>query len=258
MPFFLKKLCPKEDFQEDFDNTKIHKKTLLLFSFKKEENPVWEIWGYAYNDPHGKHAEVLVLDYIVDQIAENITKENYELNLFVSYTPCHECSVRIKSFMEKNNGICMEIKASRPYYFNREGEQKGLHLLKSSGVSIKMMNKSDYEECFALFVHPSENFTPWSDLDEQSKKNAIYLDTLLKQEEENDKMIDSDSISACTIQLGAQENSKPDLPLDGHCQSPAMKRNQLSEPETPQKLNRSPGTRKAVSGIKRKLDFPED
>uniref|UniRef100_A0A670KLX7 CMP/dCMP-type deaminase domain-containing protein n=1 Tax=Podarcis muralis TaxID=64176 RepID=A0A670KLX7_PODMU len=114
------------------------------------------------------HAEVLVLDYIVDQIAENITKENYELNLFVSYTPCHECSVRIKSFMEKNNGICMEIKASRPYYFNREGEQKGLHLLKSSGVSIKMMNKSDYEECFALFVHPSENFTPWSDLDEQS------------------------------------------------------------------------------------------
>nr|XP_034971738.1 C->U-editing enzyme APOBEC-1-like [Zootoca vivipara]XP_034971739.1 C->U-editing enzyme APOBEC-1-like [Zootoca vivipara]XP_034971740.1 C->U-editing enzyme APOBEC-1-like [Zootoca vivipara]XP_034971741.1 C->U-editing enzyme APOBEC-1-like [Zootoca vivipara] len=258
MPFALKELLPKEDFQEHFNNTRLLNKTLLLFSFKKEEKRIWEIWGYAYNDPRGKHAEVLVLDYIEDHIAKNKTKGKYELNFFVSYAPCHECSARIKSFMAQRSGICMEIRASKPYFFYRERVRKGLHLLKSSGVSIKMMNKSDYRKCLYLFVHPSENFTPWSNLDEQSKENANDLDTLLKQEEENDKMIDSDSISARITQLGAQENSEPDIPLDGHCQSPAMERNKLSEPETPRKLNRSPGTREVVSGIKRKLDFSED
>ncbi|XP_033001774.1 single-stranded DNA cytosine deaminase-like [Lacerta agilis] len=195
MPIFLKELLPKEDFLENFDNTKRLKKTLLLFSFKKKENLIWKIWGYAYNDPGNKHAEVLVLDYIEDHIAENITKGKYELIFCVSYTPCHKCSDRIISFMAQRSGICMEIRASKPYFFDREGERKGLHLLKSSGVSIKMMNISDYRKCVYLFVHPSEYFTPWSYLDEQSKQNANDLDTLLKQEEENNKMIDSDIIS---------------------------------------------------------------
>lgn len=75
----------------------------------------------------------------------------------------------------------MEIKASQPYYFANDKVQEGLHFLKCLDVSVKMMDKSDYEECLHLFVHPTKKFTSWPRLEEQSLKNAYNLNKLWKQ-----------------------------------------------------------------------------
>lgn len=181
MPFFLSKLLPEKDFQEIFNNTITLKKTLVLFSLKKENNTLWHKWGYAYNEPGKIHAEVLILNEIEGCIPENQTEEKHKMKWFISYTPCHQCSAKIKTYLESKNGISMEINASKPYFFTNDKEREGLYLLKSIGVSIKIMNKPDYEKCWYLFVHPSKRFTSWPQLDDQSQKNADNLDKLWKQ-----------------------------------------------------------------------------
>lgn len=72
MPVFLQKLLPEKDFLENFNNTVTLKKTLVLFSIKRENKSLWHIWGYGYNEP-GTHAEVLILNEIEDYIPENET-----------------------------------------------------------------------------------------------------------------------------------------------------------------------------------------
>ncbi|XP_078247526.1 DNA dC-_dU-editing enzyme APOBEC-3H-like isoform X2 [Pogona vitticeps] len=278
MPFFLKTLLPEKDFEENFNNTFQPHKTLVLFSLKKDKSSLWKTWGYAYNNPNNEHAEHLILDNIEIYIQENQIKGRHTLTLFMSYTPCRKCSARIKSFLTSRNDLCMDIKASRPYFFEYKSEQKGLYLLKSLGVSIKMMDQFDYEQCLHEFVHPSKKLTPWLGLEEQSKKNADDLENIwkqfLSQEEEketeenakiikisnHDNMIGPQNISVCTEQLGAQDVSRPHIILDGqdhHDQSPTKDDTWLSTPETPQKRKSTDRATEPVPGAKRKLDFLE-
>uniref|UniRef100_A0A8D2LWT4 CMP/dCMP-type deaminase domain-containing protein n=1 Tax=Varanus komodoensis TaxID=61221 RepID=A0A8D2LWT4_VARKO len=175
------KLMTENDFIENFNNTTPLKKTFVLFSLKKESNSLWKVWGYGYNNPGKEHAEVLVLDAIKEYIAENQNCRKYKVTLFLSHSPCHECSARILSFLTSRNGIQMEIKASRPYFLNNEEERKGLWYLKKASIPVKMMDRFDYQKSFNLFVHPTKKFTPWLGLDEQSKKNLDEMNTIWKQ-----------------------------------------------------------------------------
>uniref|UniRef100_A0A8D2Q8N2 CMP/dCMP-type deaminase domain-containing protein n=1 Tax=Varanus komodoensis TaxID=61221 RepID=A0A8D2Q8N2_VARKO len=147
--------------EKNFNNTTPLKKTFVLFSLKKESNSLWKVWGYGYNNPGKEHAEVLVLDAIKEYIAENQNCRKYKVTLFLSHSPCHECSARILSFLTSRNGIQMEIKASRPYFLNNEEERKGLWYLKKASIPVKMMDRFDYQKSFNLFVHPTKKFTPW-------------------------------------------------------------------------------------------------
>ncbi|XP_042312230.1 DNA dC-_dU-editing enzyme APOBEC-3B-like isoform X1 [Sceloporus undulatus] len=277
MPCFPKKLLPEKDFEENFNNTAIVRKTLVLFSLRKGSSVLWDTWGYAYNDPGNQHAELLVLSHIEGYIQENHIKGNYIMTLFMSYTPCHKCSIRITSFLASRNGLYMEIKASRLYFLKSEG-QRGLCLLKRTDVLFKMMDRLDFEECFYLFVHPSKKFASWPNLDEQSRKNADDLDALWKQTKNEkftakekkteekareeikifnyDNMIELDDISACAaLQLDAPEFSNTRIILESLCQTPEREGTQLSGPETPQKLNSSERITEASQIVKRKLDF---
>ncbi|KAJ7319845.1 hypothetical protein JRQ81_019356 [Phrynocephalus forsythii] len=278
MPLFLKTLLPEKDFEEHFNNTVQPYMTLILFSLQKDRNALWKIWGYAYNDPGRKHAEDLILNYIEGYLPENQVKGRHTLKFFMSYTPCHKCSARVKSFLASRNGLCMDIKASRPYFFEAEEERKGLYLLKSMGVSIKMMDLSDYKKCFYAFVHPSKMLTPWQGLEERSKKNADDLDNIWKQflsqeeekeAEENAKkrfrtsnhnnMIGLRNISVCTEpHLVAQEASKSHTLLDAQDQSPAREGTSLSGPETPRKSKNPDRATVPGPGAKRKLNFSEN
>nr|XP_060625504.1 single-stranded DNA cytosine deaminase-like isoform X2 [Anolis sagrei ordinatus] len=268
-PCFLREQLPEKDFEENFNNTVKIRKTLILFSFKKQSSNLWEIWGYAYNDPGHQHAEILVLSNIEQFIPENQLKGKYKMTFFMSHTPCHKCSDKLASFLASRKGLSMEIKASRPYFLNKE--RKGLYLLKRIGVLLKMMDRPDFEECFYLFVHPLKTFTPWPDLDEQSKKNADDLAALWKQakddnftenetkrEEKSRKemntCIHDSTIDSFIISDFAASQLDVDEVLESPCKIAEMERIQLG-PETPQKMNCSDKATEAVQSVKRKLEF---
>nr|XP_008105138.1 PREDICTED: single-stranded DNA cytosine deaminase [Anolis carolinensis] len=269
MPCFLRKQLREKDFEENFNNTVLVRKTLILFSFKKRSSILWKTWGYAYNDPGNQHAECLVLSNIEQFIAENQIKGKYKMTFFMSHTPCHKCSDKIVSFLASRKGLSMKIKASRPYFLN-EG-RKGLYLLKRIGVLLKMMDRTDFEECFYLFVHPLKTFTPWSDLDEQSKKNMDDLAALWKQAMddnfiENEKKteekttkelkicIHDSTIESLIISDFAASQLDVDEVLESPCEIPEVERFQLG-PETPQKMTCSDKATEAVQSVKRKLEF---
>ncbi|KAH0624503.1 hypothetical protein JD844_032049 [Phrynosoma platyrhinos] len=83
----------------------------------------------------------------------------------------------------------------------------------------------------------------------------------------HDNIIDMDDISGniaillkntCASQLDVHEFSNTGILLESLCQTPDMEGTQLSEPETPHKLNSSEGTTEASRVVKRKLDFLEN
>lgn len=180
MSLFLEELLSEEDFKYNFNNKEVSlRKTLALFTLKKKNDKHWKKQGYAFNNPGKEHAEALVLKKIESYIPDQ-AKEKYEMTLYISWTPCHVCSAKIQSLAARNE-ISIKIYASRRYYFDSDEVQKGLYLLKKTGVSLKMMDETDYEKCQKLFVSPCKRFTSWPGLEDESRNNTRELHKLWEQ-----------------------------------------------------------------------------
>lgn len=176
----MEKKLSDTEFYDNFNNIVWLSKTWVLFSLKKESSPDLITWGYGYNEPHKTHAEILVLEKLKEIILKQQVRDRYEIKLFISFSPCNECSKWIlNDFLSQINEVSIEIKASRLYYFNRVENQQGLHLLKSKErVSINTMKMVDYEECFKFFVDSPNPFRPWDGLEEESDAKQKELNAL--------------------------------------------------------------------------------
>uniref|UniRef100_K7E403 Single-stranded DNA cytosine deaminase-like n=1 Tax=Monodelphis domestica TaxID=13616 RepID=K7E403_MONDO len=181
----LRKEISEEEFHRNFSSTKASHQTLLCFGLKEEDKTLWKLWGHAYNNPGQCHAEILVLREIENYLMTNIPNAaKYNITWFLSYSPCHSCCDKIINFfMNSQTKIEFNIKAAKPYQFSNDQNPKGIKMLNKLGILFKMMEYSDFEECFYLFVDPCTKFTAWPDLEAQSIANITLSHHLLGQED---------------------------------------------------------------------------
>ncbi|KAH0624502.1 hypothetical protein JD844_032048 [Phrynosoma platyrhinos] len=166
-----------KDFSASFNNKEWPKHTLVFFTVRQKNSP--DLEKFLKSNAPNKHAEIFVLEELQKHIPQN--EENYIVTLFMSYTPCADCSERILNFLKQNTRVSMEIHASVIFHEEDFENLRGLRLLNNAGVSISMMNQRDYEECFQLLVSPQEEFVPWDELDKNSERNANSLARILNR-----------------------------------------------------------------------------
>uniref|UniRef100_H3B7Z9 CMP/dCMP-type deaminase domain-containing protein n=1 Tax=Latimeria chalumnae TaxID=7897 RepID=H3B7Z9_LATCH len=171
----LKKQLSKEEFEAEFNNTVNSFRTLLCFSLQQENKTLWNLWGYAHNNQDTSHAEILVLreieKYLLEKASDHEIRQR--VTLYVTCSPCNRCCTKILEFFQRFQRFDMDIKISKIY------DLDSLQDLKQLGVSLKVMDSSDFKECFDLFVHTAEEFEPWPGLEEKTKQlNAVFLTQL--------------------------------------------------------------------------------
>lgn len=183
MPLALKKRLPEYEFYSEFNNTTRSFKTLLCFSLNRENKTLWDLWGYTYNDPCQSHAESIVLKEIERFFKESHpdTVQKYKLTLYMSFSPCYKCCESLANFLKSEERTDLHIRASKLYFSQNSSNQKGLQQLKHLGVSLKVMDKEDFQDCFYLFVNELKQFEEWPDLEKMSVDYSAALEAILNQ-----------------------------------------------------------------------------
>ncbi|KAK6485728.1 DNA dC-_dU-editing enzyme APOBEC-3-like [Huso huso] len=260
MPLALKKRLPEYEFYSEFNNTTRSFKTLLCFSLNRENKTLWDLWGYTYNDPCQSHAESIVLKEIERFFKENHldTVQKYKLTLYMSFSPCYKCCESLANFLKSEERIDLHARASKLYFSQNSSNQKGLQQLKHLGVSLKVMDKEDFQDCFYLFVNELKQFEEWPDLEKMSVDYSAALEAILNQCETN---TDSGNVSA---DIAALESSPLHTDPTGHFDHAEdnlapdnNNRDRPSKSETPHKHSIKDGWVGSSKGVKRKLSFED-
>ncbi|XP_069495543.1 single-stranded DNA cytosine deaminase-like [Ambystoma mexicanum] len=263
MPLNLRERVSLKEFQENFCNTTFLYKTLLCFSLKERNKNLWELWGYAYNNPQGHHAESLALKELQKYINEKVPRlgEKCKITFYISYSPCYKCCAEISWFLSKNGeNLDLSIKCAKPYKWNDKASETGLRMLNKHGASIKIMDKGDYEEGFYLFVDPVSRFEPWPELELISMKYTQWLQGQLREVENNcsdNNIIEtnlplSDLVAPMSLCNGENDANRT-VAKYNHCTPEAKTRDGSAGTETPQKSQPTGEAGMRAAGVKRKL-----
>ncbi|KAG2457140.1 IPO5 protein, partial [Polypterus senegalus] len=139
-----------------------------------------------YNSPNKSHAESILLQTVESFFSENPAEaiKQYTLAIYISFSPCSKCCDSLIDFMRLHNRIHLDVRISKLYFPKNSLNQEGLKRLKHSGVSLRMMDRDDFSECFYLFVNEQKLFIPWSDLENETKKYSAALCYILNQDED--------------------------------------------------------------------------
>ncbi|KAJ1115926.1 hypothetical protein NDU88_004146 [Pleurodeles waltl] len=227
---------------------------------KTENRQLWNLWGFAYNNLQGEHAENLVLKELQQYINVNIPnpREKFKVSFYISYSPCYNCCNEISEFISKNwNKVELDINCAKVYKWNDENIPVGLRKLTENGVSIKIMDKTDYEESFYLFVDPRDSFVPWSGSDLTRNKYTDWLQVQLTERENN---CSATNVKETHMQPSGYVKPLPPCDTDHKAENvrnpectPLAKREDDSGPETPQKPGPARERLQPTAGVKRKL-----
>lgn len=266
MPLKLREFVSSEEFQKHFSKADWLYKTLLCFGLKTDNRQLWNLWGFAYNNLQGEHAEHLVLKELQQYVNVNIPNPGakFKVSFYISYSPCYSCCKEISEFISKNgNNVDLDIKCAKVYKWNDENIPIGLRRLTKNGVSIKIMDKTDYEEGFYLFVDPHDSFVPWSGSELISKKYAEWLRVQLTEGENN---CNGTKVNETNAQPSGYVAPLPSCETGDKAErTPSRnpectllaKREGDSGPETPQKPSPDRYKARPTAGVKRKL-FTDD
>ncbi|XP_078512180.1 DNA dC-_dU-editing enzyme APOBEC-3C-like [Lissotriton helveticus] len=267
MPLTLRECVPSEEFKENFLNADFLHKTLLCFGLKTDNRESWDLWGFAYNNPGREHAESLVLKELQQYVNENIPNLGviFKVTFYISYSPCSNCCQEISEFISKNGEkIELDINYANIYKEYDKTNQVALEGLAKPGISIEKMDKTDYEECFKLFVDPNASVLPWSVSELISKKCTEGLPVQLTEGENScngsnlNETNDQPSGSVAPpppCETGDKAERTPSR--NPECTQLA-KREGDSGPETPQKPSPDGNRVQPTAGVKRKLVLPDE
>ncbi|MBN3307647.1 AICDA deaminase, partial [Amia calva] len=106
---------------------------------------------------------------------------SYKLTLYMSFSPCSKCSMSLATFAKSEQRVQVDIMFSKLYFHKNRSIQKGLRRLKHEGVSLKVMDKEDFQTCLYLFVDEHNTFQEWTGLHKKSEKYSDYLRDILDQ-----------------------------------------------------------------------------
>ncbi|XP_061895833.1 DNA dC-_dU-editing enzyme APOBEC-3F-like [Entelurus aequoreus] len=116
-------------------------------------------FGIVSNDDH--HAEANFISHM-----KTSPGKDYNITIYISWSPCSDCSEQLVQFLQQNSNIKLFIYTSRLYNIHDKKNQAGLRSLRDAGVEIEVMYRNEFEYCWEHFVnHQGLEFPGWDDLD---------------------------------------------------------------------------------------------
>ncbi|KAJ7419864.1 c-_U-editing enzyme APOBEC-1-like protein [Willisornis vidua] len=134
---------PKEVLKEQFNPSEFPRETYLLCKIQWGDNGTpWIHWVKNYDDDH--HAEVCFLEDVFLMKSNNV---NCKITLYLSWSPCADCSCSILDFLKQHSNVTIGIYVARLYRVNSEENRKGLRRLdRSPQVDLRVMEMGG--KCF--------------------------------------------------------------------------------------------------------------
>ncbi|KAM8980808.1 C-_U-editing enzyme APOBEC-1 [Sarcophilus harrisii] len=144
----LRRRIKSWEFEAFFNPQELRKETCLLYEIK---------WGASHNiwrssnQNTTQHAEINFMEKFT---SERNFKPSVKCSItwFLSWSPCWRCSKAIREFLNQYPNVTLVIFVSRLYWHMEQQHRQELKELVCSGVTIQIMNYSEYRHCWRNFV----------------------------------------------------------------------------------------------------------
>ncbi|NXG04474.1 ABEC1 enzyme, partial [Sakesphorus luctuosus] len=146
----------KEVLKEQFDPSKYPRETYLLCEIQwGNTGTPWIHWvKNDHDDDDDDHAEVCFLEDIFQMKSSNL---NCNITLYLSWSPCADCSRRILRFLKRHWNVTIDIYVARLYRIDIEENRKGLRRLVNHLASVS----PDYDYCWQTFTPGGNAYDFW-------------------------------------------------------------------------------------------------
>ncbi|KAH0628648.1 hypothetical protein JD844_010036, partial [Phrynosoma platyrhinos] len=143
-----------EEFLRNFIPSGLPKVTYLLYEIHWGRGH--RRWRYWCRNIHPKHAEII---FLKDEEIHDRPNIPCKITWFLPWTPCGACAHEIIEFLEEHPNVTLDIRAAQVYRPHDRRNRRGLRALAEKGVQISIMNISDYQYCWNMFVdHQGINY----------------------------------------------------------------------------------------------------
>ncbi|XP_077157991.1 C-_U-editing enzyme APOBEC-1-like [Paroedura picta] len=143
-----------DDFEMNYTPGLHPKSTYLLYEIHWGKSlRTWKNWC---RNGGNRHAEINFFEQACKEIKRRKIKP-CSVTWFLSWSPCHECSQAIITFLEEHPNVTLDIRVSQLFRDENKLNKDGLRALVDHGIHISIMHPGDYSYCWRTFVAHRKN-----------------------------------------------------------------------------------------------------
>ncbi|EQB77188.1 hypothetical protein CB1_000240014 [Camelus ferus] len=125
-----------------------------------------------------RHAEIRFIDKI--NFMNLNPNQSYEIICYVTWSPCPTCAEKLVDLINDQVHLKLQIFASRLYFHWVRKYQIGLQYLWASQVTVAVMNRQEFKDCWEKFVdNQGKDFQGWYKLEEYNRSISRRLNRIL-------------------------------------------------------------------------------
>ncbi|XP_036723208.1 DNA dC-_dU-editing enzyme APOBEC-3B-like [Balaenoptera musculus] len=175
-------LLKKKVFQQQFGNqhrvplARYRRKTYLCYQLKQLDG--FTLDKGCFRNKKQRHAEIRFIDKITSLNLD--PNQSYKIICYVTWSPCPTCARELVDFINGQDHLSLQIFASRLYFHWVKLFQRGLQQLQAAQVSVAVMTRSEFEDCWEEFVdNQGMPFESWDKLEQYSESISRRLRKIL-------------------------------------------------------------------------------
>ncbi|KAB0388593.1 hypothetical protein E2I00_005141 [Balaenoptera physalus] len=175
-------LLKKKVFQQQFGNQhrvplpRYRRKTYLCYQLKQLDG--FTLDKGCFRNKKQRHAEIRFIDKITSLNLD--PNQSYKIICYVTWSPCPTCARELVDFINGQDHLSLQIFASRLYFHWVKLFQRGLQQLQAAQVSVAVMTRSEFEDCWEEFVdNQGMPFESWDKLEQYSESISRRLRKIL-------------------------------------------------------------------------------
>nr|XP_031527701.1 DNA dC->dU-editing enzyme APOBEC-3G [Vicugna pacos] len=185
----------KEDiFNKQFSNQPrvtapyYRRKTYLCYQLKGPDGSI--LAQGCLRNKKQRHAEIRFIDKI--KFMNLDPNQSYEIICYVTWSPCPTCAEKLVDLINDQVHLKLQIFASRLYFHWVRKYQIGLQYLWASQVTVAVMNRREFKDCWEKFVdNQGKEFQGWDKLEEYNRSISRRLHRILMQPLKQNNLEDS-------------------------------------------------------------------
>ncbi|XP_030711786.1 DNA dC-_dU-editing enzyme APOBEC-3B-like isoform X1 [Globicephala melas] len=152
------------------------RKTYLCYQLKQLDG--FTLDKGCFQNKKQRHAEIRFIDKITSLNLD--PNQRYKIICYVTWSPCAACAGELVDFINGQDNLSLQIFASRLYFHWVKVFQRGLQQLQAAQVSVAVMTRSEFEDCWEEFVdNQGMPFESWDKLEQYSESISRRLQRIL-------------------------------------------------------------------------------